>query len=181
MLSNNRVIINISGTGYYVYIDNKGILKELNDIDLFETLFLNDEGNASKQQQNYPHNYFSGVNILEKGQLDIWVNRKRKKTIQLSDINISNTLFPILNTEYKTHKNKANQILIAQQEKGLITKMMLPCAQFVTDDLLLHIIHIKTDKTELKLIREITYNSKQLISLKNDTVVTGSIIDRKYE
>lgn len=181
MLPNNRVIINISGTGYCVYIDNKGILKELNDIDLFEKLFLNDEGNASKQQQNYPHNYFNGANMLEKGQLDIWVNRKRKKTIQLSEINVSSALFPILNCKYKTHKNKANQLLIAQQEKGLITKMMLPCAQFVIDDLLLHIIHIKIEKTELKLIRKITYNGKQLISLKNDTVVTGSIIDRQNE
>ncbi len=181
MLPTNRVLITISGTGYCVYFDNTASLKECNHLQLFEKLFLKQANSSNDNKQKIAPNFFSGANVLEKGQLDIWINRKRKKIIQLSEINASSALFPILNSDCKIHKNKNNQLLLAQQEKGLVTKLVLPCSQFLIDNLLLHIIHIKTEKTELKLIRQITYNGKQLITLKNDTLVTGSIIDKQHE
>lgn len=161
MKTKDRVVINIIGVGYNLSIGNTPLTNIGNQNSVTDNKFV----------------LYSGANILEKGQVELWLNHKRKKTILFSEINESKRLFPFFNIETDLFRNKPNQILTGEQEKGLIARIIISEEKFDIENLKLHITCFEINNLFLKLINAISYNGQYLKSKKSDTVLTGTLLE----
>lgn len=185
-------MINIIGTGYDLCIDNLNrnthpiLTKIKNSANgklnylLFDDSFYteNEMSNNYKSWRAFNNvGQFRGADLFHKGQIEIWLNRKRKKTYQLSEIDNSMSLFPLFNCDKENLTKKENQLIIGVKEKGYLNKYIFSAPRFTIEDLKFHIIEIKSDLFELKILHNISYQGIQLTSIKNDTVVTGNVCE----
>lgn len=185
-------MINIIGTGYDLSIENLNYnthkiiseIKRLEKNKLHYSLFDDSFYTKNKITDNYKSwkdfnnaGQYRGADLFHKGQIEIWLNRKRKKTYKLSEIENSTFLFPQFNFEKSYLFEKSNQLIIGVQEKGYLNKFIFSTPKFLIEDLKFHIIQIKFDLFELKILYNISYQGIELTSLKNDTVVTGNVCE----
>lgn len=185
-------MINIIGTGYDLSIANLNynthkILSEIKRLEnnklhylLFDDSFyieniINDNHKSWRDFNNAGQ--YRGADLFHKGQIEIWINRKRKRTYQFSEIENSTFLFPLFNFEKSYLLKKENQLIIGVKEKGYLNKFIFSTQKFLIEDLKFHITEIKFDLFELKILHNISYQGIQLTSIKNDTVVTGNVCE----
>lgn len=192
MKTEDRIMINIIGTGYDLSIANLNynthkILSEIKKLEnnklhylLFDDSFYIDNiinvNHKSWRDFNNVGQY-RGADLFHKGQIEIWINRKRKKTYQFSEIENSTFLFPLFNCDKDFLFKKANQLIIGVKEQGYLNKFIFSTPKFSIEGLTFHITEIKFDLFELKILHNITYQGIQLTSIKSDTVVIGNVCE----
>ena len=121
---------------------------------------------------------YIGADLKMPGQLEIWKNRKKLKTIKFAEIINSNTLFPLLNVCYSSMRSisEDNQLLVAGlQIKGLIAKYEFECEHFDIDKLELSAVEIQLENYNFLLLYKLVYDGVELISRNADTVQVGSV------
>lgn len=120
---------------------------------------------------------FRGANLLDRGQIEIWKNKKRIKTYTFNSLLTENLLFPIFNSSSEDLKNinkLDNAFLIGVQEKGHLGKYKIEASTFNPDELRLHLINFTIQNKPIKLLHKITYQNIELNSLIHDTLITGT-------
>lgn len=112
MKAEDRILINISGTGYDLQVgklngaDYEQLLNfekesksSLNNVLFDDNFYLkNSLSENYKSWRDFNFASYKGADLFQKGQIEIWVNRKRKKTYPISKIENSPLLFPLFNT-----------------------------------------------------------------------------------
>lgn len=190
MNTEQRILINVIGTGYDIRIGNLNkddykVLSEIEkqtDISLNELLFNEDFYSENKISETYNSwkdfndiGNYRGVDLLEKGQIEVWINRKRKKRYLLSEIKEPTTLFPLFNCVEERVCNKSHQISIGLQEKGLLNKFIITTSSFQIEELKIHIVELNLNSKLLNILRAVSYKGIYLNSIKDDTLVTGTV------
>lgn len=199
MKTENRILINIIGIGYDIcvgevspeltYAFSKAVKQEKQSLYhlLFDEAFY--KKYAIPQMDNPNSNYLSwkdfnnqamyrGPNLLENGQLEIWIHRKRAKTYMFHELTNKAILFPLFDTREQILSemlNNETSILIGVQEKGHLAKFKMKIDKFIPEELQLHIVQFQCSNVSIKLLHKITYSGVVLKSLKQDTVVTGTV------
>ena len=200
MSSENKVLINIIGTGYDVCVCevhpglfdqlSLGIATEERSLDylLFEDQFYAKYQISKIDTQNYSSwkdfnnkGEYRGANLNERGQLEIWFNRKRLRTYQFNELISDANLFPLFDNQEVILKNtlNANQpnFVLGVQEKGHLSKYRMPLDKFIPEEFQLHILQLFTPRVTIRLLHKITYSGNVLKSIKEDTVVTGTVFN----
>lgn len=199
MNTENIILINIIGIGYDVCVGDvsseltvvfsKAVRQEKQSLHhlLFDEEFY--KKYVLPQMDSSNNNYFSwkdfnnkamyrGANLLESGQLEIWINRKRVKTYKFHELTNKAMLFPLFDFREQILSEMLNNetcILIGVQEKGHLAKFKMKIEKFIPEELQLHIIQFQCSNVSIKLLYKITYSGMVLKSLKQDTVVTGTV------
>lgn len=192
MKTEDRILINIIGTGYDLRLgqlndDNYKILNKIDKQknDSINELLFNKEF-YTKSQISYTYKswtdfndigIYRGVNLSEMGQIEIWINRKRKKRLLVSEIIEPTSLFPLFKTKKENLLLKSHQIIIGVEEKGHLNKFVINTPKFLIEELEFHFVEIKLNSTVLKVLKSISYQGLFLKSVKNDTVITGTICE----
>ncbi|MBL0330048.1 MAG: hypothetical protein IPP64_11680 [Bacteroidetes bacterium] len=200
MKSENKVLINIIGTGYDVCVCevpsllldqlNLGIAKEERSLGylLFEDEFYakyqipkTDTKNYSTWKDFDNKGVYRGANLSERGQLEIWFNRKRIKTYQFHELINDANLFPLFDNQEQFLKdtldtNKPN-FVVGYQEKGHLSKYRMNIDRFIPEEFQLHILQFFTPQLTIRLLHKITYSGVEVKSLKDDTVITGTLFN----
>lgn len=199
MATDNKILINVIGTGYDVCVgeitpQTKEIFNaavEQENKPLNHLLFDNDFYKKYPIANSYHFWEYSnwkdfddkavyrGANLLEYGQMEIWINKKKVKTYKFHELISNATLFPLFdaNEELLTELLTGSNLLIGVQEKGHLAKFTIKSFKFIPEELQLHIVNFTSGKSNIKLLYKITYFGKALISLKQDTVVTGTVFN----
>jgi len=177
--------INLLGTGYEL---NCALVKKEHEhtaIQLAKS-FLEEAEEKQAKHNLKESQYFEGLkayrgaNLLEPGQIEFWKDRKRLKTYKFQEIVQSLVLFPILNiVEVKLTASDESKKAIAfgYQEKGHLAKYTIQAKQFLMDDLQFHVIDIPMSSGKMKVLYKVVYKGKELRSLKEDTLITGFVLD----
>ncbi len=199
MKKENNILINIIGTGYDVCVcelppglmDELGVgiaqeERSLGDL-LFEDEFYKKYSISKSDTKNYESwkdfgnkGIYRGANLAERGQLEIWFNRKRLITYQFNELINEGILFPLFDNQEQKLKelvsDKSN-FVIGVQEKGHLAKFKMKIDTFIPGAFQLHIIEIFTPEKIIRLLHKITYEGNTLKSIKDDTVVTGTLFN----
>lgn len=184
MISEDRILINIIGTGYdlrHTRLDKAlyNLLKQdtntLQD-DLFNLDFYNthSELKGYKNWENFKSiNSYRGANVLDKGQIEIWINRKKRK-FNINELYQSNSLFDMFNTEIKQLSLARQQLLIGVQEKGYLGQYLFTTKHFELSKLQFHLLQIHTEHKQILVLNQIEYNNKIILNVRNNTAITGT-------
>ena len=200
MEKESSILINIIGTGYdvsvgevppdlfeffrkAVNVEKQSLHDLLFDEDFYKKYEISKANNSVKYASWKDFNdnaVYRGANLMENGQLEIWINRRRVKTYRFGELIGDATLFPLFGSEeaFINEASEANinkQIVIGFQEKGQLAKYKIKSGKFLYEELKLHIIQFLYFKSTIKLLYKITYSDLVLNSLKHDTVVTGTV------
>ena len=176
--------INLSGTGYEL---NCALVKNEHEhkaIQLAKTFLEEPEEEQAKHNLNEAQYFealktYRGANLMEPGQIEFWKDRKRLKTYKFQEIVQSAMLFPILNIckiEFSSIVESKKAIAFGYQEKGHLAKYTIQAKQFLMDDLQFQVIEIPLSPMKLKMLYKVTYKGKELKSLREDTVLTGTVL-----
>ena len=196
----NKIILNFFGQGCDIVTD--AITQELMnklydasnteqqplshcfyDLDFFNKYNIEDNFKTYKSWRDFhSQGKYKGADLLSLGQMEIWKNRKKLKTIKFTEIINSNSLFPILNFCYSQMPcvSEDNQLLlVGLQYKGLVAKYEFICDSFDLDKLELSVVEINLVNYNFLVVNRITYNGVELISRKNDVVQVSSVFSLK--
>lgn len=195
----NKILINIIGTGYDVCVCevSPGLLdiltmavaKEERSLDylLFEDEFYTKYQISKTDTKNYSSwkdfnnkAMYRGANLSERGQLEIWFNRKRIRTYQFHELISEATLFPLFDNHEQILKDTLSDkpnFIVGFQEKGHLAKYKMKIEKFIPEEFQLHILQFLTPSLTIRLLHKITYAGNQLESIKDDTVVTGTLFN----
>jgi len=122
---------------------------------------------------------FRGANLHEPGQVEIWKERRRIRTYKFSEIVQNALLFPIISiegTKISAGDEKKESIVFGLQEKGHLAKYSIHTPQFFIEALRFYVMEIPSMKGSMKVLYKIMYDGKELKSSKDDTAVTGTVI-----
>ena len=191
-----KILINTIGIGYDVCVcevppglmDHLGLAMSTEERHfaylLFEDEFYvkykipkTDTKNYSSWKDFGNKGFYRGANLLERGQIEIWINRKRIKTYQFHELISNATLFPLFDTKelnLSELRGKEPEFILGFQEKGHLSKYIIKADKFFPEELHLHIVEFLFSGNRIKLLYKITYQGTALKSLKDDTVVTGT-------
>ena len=190
------ILISIIGTGYDLFIAelkpnyassffsifNKGI-------DKVPHLFDNSLWSKQKNQKVIPENiisdfqkmeYFRGADISANGQIEFAINGKRIKKYKFEDLASENSLFPLffMEEENLILHNKINKdVVFGYQEKGQLAKFCIHDDGFNPNLIHLKFLQLLANEKPIKLLYQISYNGIILNSTKEDTVITGTILN----
>lgn len=200
MKPNNRVLINIIGVGYDVCLcevspdmkdtfamalnqEKQSLHHLLFNEDFFnkyEIAKLDNTGNCKSWNDFENKGVFRGANLLERGQIEIWINRQRAKTYKFSELISAETLFPLFELDERSifEPDCLNtQLVIGFQETGHLNKFRIKALKFLPEELRLHTVKFHSYNKPIKLLYKVTYLGVALKSLKRDTVVTGTVLE----
>ncbi len=184
MAQDHKLHINFSGTGYEL---NCALVKKEHEhtaIQLAKT-FLEEAEETQAKYNLKESQYFEGLksyrgpNLFEPGQIEFWKDRKRLKTYKFQEIVQSMMLFPILNIEevkLSAGDESKKAIAFGYQEKGFLAKFSIQSEKVLMDDLRFYVIEISTVPVKMKVLYKVVYRGKELKSVKEDTVLTGSVL-----
>ena len=196
----NKILINIIGTGYDVCVCevspdlldilNMAVAKEERSLGylLFEDEFYTKYQISKSDIKNYSSwkdfsnkGTYRGANLSERGQLEIWFNRKRIRTYQFHELINDANLFPLFENKEEILKNSLDDnqpnFIVGYQEKGHLSKYRLTIDKFIPDEFQLHIVQFFTPQKTIRLMHKITYSGTTLNSTKDDTVITGTLFN----
>lgn len=198
MKTKNKVLINIIGTGYEISVCEPSpelcqkLLREDKEDRSASALLLDEsfyesfkcpetieKKNLSWKNLNNK-GMFRGANLNERGQLEIWMNRKRIKTYAFQELMNEAVLFPLFDSEelfLKDVLSDAPAFLIGIQEKGQQGKYYIRADRFNPEEFRLHLIRFQSSGRNIRLLHKISYAGESLHSLKDDTLVTGSVFN----
>ena len=196
MKPDNKILINIIGVGYDVCVcevplglfDHLGLAIATEERSLgyllFDDEFYRKYQISKSDTKNYScwkdfgnKGFYRGANLMERGQIEIWINRKRVKTYQFHELINNATLFPLFETtELVLSELLGNQpeFILGVQEKGHLAKYVIKSDKFLPEELQLYIVEFGFSEKRIKLLYKVAYLGVALKSLKNDTVVTGT-------
>lgn len=182
MLPQSKIHINLSGTGYEINCALVQKEHEQSAIQIAKSFLESEEVNQVLISSPYfeAMKSYRGPNLFEPGQIEFWKDRKRLKTYKFQEIVRSMVLFPILNIEeVKLSAGVESKKVIAfgYQEKGHLAKYTIQAKQFLMDDLQFHVIDFPMSSGKMKVLYKVVYKGKELRSLKEDTLITGSVLD----
>lgn len=197
MNNEDKIVINFIGIGYEIAV---GALTEVQfqtlsslsaregeslqnlffDADFFENNpvpYIGKSGHYKSWSDFNNQGIFTGPSLMEKGQMEIWINRKRIKTYKFFELLSQATLFPIFKADtFSLPVSEAfKQLIVGVQEKGHLAKYVFKTKIFNSDLLKLDLIRIPLQDKSLYLLNTISYNGVRLISTKHDTVITGMV------
>ena len=128
---------------------------------------------------------YRGPDCFEIGHMEIWVNKRKIKIYKFRELFGNLSLFPLfdivktkLPPSFRGISNK--QIVIGVKEKGHLARYKFTCNGFVPAELKIEHIQMRVSGRNLVLISTISYAGTQLISSKEDTVITGTVSDIYY-
>ncbi len=184
MATDQKIHINIIGTGYEL-----NCAEVLNEHELSATKiaksFLEGAEDKTESHATLASEYFEklksyrGANVLDPGQIEFWKDRKRLKTYKFHEIIQSAVLFPILNineVKFSPIESDRKAIIFGYQEKGHLAKYTIQVKHFLIDALQFQVIEIPMFPSKLKVLYKLIYDGRELRSLKEDTVVTGTVL-----
>jgi hypothetical protein len=198
MKQENNILINIIGTGYDICVGEVSAPLD----ELFERIskekklsphdFLFDEEFYKRNQIMKPGHtgvykswkdfndtaVFRGANLTEAGQLEVWINKKRVRTYKFHELYDNATLFPIFNTEVEflnQQMGSGTHLVVGYKEKGHLAKYVIKSDQFIPHELKVHIVEFAEASLVVKLFYKITYFGIALKSIKESTLITGTV------
>jgi len=195
----NNILINIIGTGYDVCVCEppSGLMEELGlgiaqeerslGYLLFDDEFYKKYSISKSDTKNYESwkdfgnkGFYRGADLSDRGQLEIWFNRKRLITYQFNELINDGILFPLFDNQEQKLKDCVSDnfnFVIGVQEKGHLAKFKMKIDTFIPGEFQLHVIEIFTPEKIIRLLHKITYAGNTLKSIKDDTVVTGTLFN----
>ncbi len=198
-MAENRVLINVIGLGYDVCVCElpPGLLDELSvgvsmeerslGYLLFDNEFYKKYPISKSDTKNYVtwkdfgnKGFYRGADLTQRGQLEIWFNRKRLRTYQFHELINDGLLFPLFDVKelvLKTLHDEKSSFVIGIQEKGQLAKYTMKLDKFIPEEFQLHILQFFTPQKTIRLLHRITYSGTALKSIKDDTVVTGTLFN----
>lgn len=182
MSPESKIHINLSGTGYE--LNCALVLKEHEHTakEIAKSFLESDEENQALISSPYFEELksYRGPNLFEPGQIEFWKDRKRLKTYKFQEIVQSMMLFPILNIEevkLSAGDESKKAIAFGYQEKGFLAKYSIQSEKFLMDDLRFYVIEIPNVPVKMKVLYKVVYKGKELKLVKEDTLITGSVLD----
>jgi len=178
----SKIHVNLIGTGYEINCVLVQKEHEQSAIQIAKSFLESEDENQALISTPYFEGLksYRGPNLFEPGQIEFWKDRKRLKTYKFQEIVQSSVLFPILNIEeIKLSASDENKKAIAfgYQEKGHLAKYTIQAKQFLMDELQFHVIDFPMSSGKMKVLYKVVYKGKELRSLKEDTLITGSVLD----
>ena len=202
MENNSQILINLLGTGYDLAIgllgDQQSAILELavkqegrcmNEL-LFDPEFYqhysvpnsNAVGSCNSWQDFGNLASYRGPGCFEAGHMEIWINKRKVKICKFRELFGNLSLFPLfdivkneLPPSFLSSPDK--HIVIGVQEKGHLARYKFTCNGFVPAELKIEHLHIRLMDRNLVLISALSYAGTQLISTKEDTVITGTLLN----
>jgi len=186
-----KVVINVIGTGYDICIDR--LDGNLNfEFDLKETSELHNclFGIEFYKKQHVVNNHkvihswkdfntngmFRGADVLEYGQIEIWINRRRRKTYKFHELKSDLRLFPLFEIT-EEYINSTSQLIIGVQEKGFLAKFVFQSEEFSIEEIKLHFVNIPLKNRSIPLLYKISYCNTELKSQRSDTIITSTVLN----
>ena len=183
----NTLKIKLYGEGYLHHLlEDHDFYKKIADrmkMDLTEALldimffFYLDDPLYQNLQDCY-QTTLSGLLNSPKGQIEVWLNRKKIAKIKTHEICEVITLFPLFHKKEILLEDifEANQIYIEEKEIGMIGEFKLKIGEFSINKL---IFHIAKTKEGLQVIYKLTYADEELIFNKKDSLLQRQICYEK--
>ncbi|MBK6525176.1 MAG: hypothetical protein IPG07_06210 [Crocinitomicaceae bacterium] len=100
------------------------------------------------------------------------------RTYKFHELYDNATLFPIFNTEVEflnQQMGSGTHLVVGYKEKGHLAKYVIKSDQFIPHELKVHIVEFAEASLVVKLFYKITYFGIALKSIKESTLITGTV------
>ncbi|MBL0105262.1 MAG: hypothetical protein IPP51_16700 [Bacteroidetes bacterium] len=187
MFPKQKILINLMGTGYDIWCGElPERMRGLPAMEIVEAIqgqsaIVVKRKNKAKEihpVENDFKNFLSyrGPNLLELGQMEIWINRKRIYTYKFQELADSATLFPIFKVKSENIIITGdNYIISGLQEKGYLAQYSLETENFSVDQLQLNTLQLTINNKPISLLHQFTFHNRDLKVKWRDTAVTGLV------
>ena len=122
--------------------------------------------------QDLKQSTYGGLIYNEKGQIEIWLGRRKLLKLKLEDLFHQQTLFPLYQTKFnKINSNLKSGLYLEEKEIGNIGIYETKIENFEIEKLIFHLSKVAFTGIGYQLLNEICYNTSTLQSIKSDTLL----------